>query len=350
MMCIPPYQESSYPFGDLVPLGFLLKALKTAENDPFCEPAISQLTAFLLKKKQGKLWAFHTDHLITATDSALILLGIHDTVAVEELEIFHDGKNGYYPQLWSEKSEPDHMLISDSYRIWCQTDYATTCFIRGLRIQNGYAAHTSITYLADGFDRRSGLFFANPYLVDWAFSMAVKNESQAVQLQKKLIREILASQNSDGAFGCFDILLSTSLAVITLKTLGFRGIPVHRAQCWIADYINKQKEPDKAIPFYSATLVDYKNMLPPELILMKFFNEKHIAKIGEKLFAISYYEDTGNIIGSALACLALADEENVTIDDANQHSDTECQPRYRCKSHAEYISRYALTPFTDSIS
>ena len=54
MKCIPPYPESSYPFGDLVPLGFLLKALKTAENDPFCEPAISQLTAFLLKKKQGK--------------------------------------------------------------------------------------------------------------------------------------------------------------------------------------------------------------------------------------------------------------------------------------------------------
>jgi hypothetical protein len=113
MICVPPLPQKPFAFGDLVPLGFLLRALRSGSHDP---EIARGLTAFINAKKQGALWAFHSGHLITATDSALILLGLDDVEAVQTLQMFYDGHGGYYPQLWSEEPRPDHMLLKNSYR------------------------------------------------------------------------------------------------------------------------------------------------------------------------------------------------------------------------------------------
>jgi hypothetical protein len=179
LTCQPPPPAASYPFGDLVPLGFVLKALHNAAGQPggAKEPILAagqKVEQFLLNKRQGQLWAYHTGHLITATDSALVLQGWAASAqpstdeaqtfgaAVEALETFADGQGGYYPQLWSDTEQPGRMVIDLTNRHWCQPDYATTCLVRGLRQAAGLPVKTPLNALAAGFATRSGLYFANP--------------------------------------------------------------------------------------------------------------------------------------------------------------------------------------------
>ncbi|MFM7369972.1 MAG: hypothetical protein ACKO2Z_19725, partial [Sphaerospermopsis kisseleviana] len=124
MTCQPPAPEPSFAYGDLVPLGFVLQALNLASlSDVDAERILESrqtLTQFLADNRQGKLWAFHTGRLVTATDSALILQGFKDEESIAALEIFADGEGGYYPQLWSEEEEAGKMLFDYSCRHWCQ--------------------------------------------------------------------------------------------------------------------------------------------------------------------------------------------------------------------------------------
>ncbi|MDY0094905.1 MAG: hypothetical protein RBT80_19595, partial [Candidatus Vecturithrix sp.] len=299
MICVPPLPQKPFAFGDLVPLGFLLRALRSGSHDP---EIARGLTAFINAKKQGALWAFHSGHLITATDSALILLGLDDVEAVQTLQMFYDGHGGYYPQLWSEEPRPDHMLLKNSYRHWCQSDYGTTCLIRGLRQQHHLACTTSLSYLSEGFEQRSGLYFANPYLVDWALALALKDDPQAAELRMQLLLEVLTSQAPDGTFGCFDRACSIALAVLTLKTLGYGGQAVMHAQEWIA---NTSVTAEKARPFYSSEILDDQQFSLHELLLLKALNEEQVARVGAHYHAISYYEDHAQMINCALIFLAL---------------------------------------------
>ena len=91
---------------------------------------------------------------------------------------------------WSHESRPNHMLLKESYRHWCQVDYGTSCLIRGLRKANGLISNTPLSYLSEGFERRSGLFFANPYLVDWVLALAIENDLQADTLGTQLLLEV----------------------------------------------------------------------------------------------------------------------------------------------------------------
>ena len=67
MTCFPPTPESPFSYGDLVPLGFALKA--SIQYNPEAETT-TQLQQYLLGKRHHNLWAFASDRLITATDSA----------------------------------------------------------------------------------------------------------------------------------------------------------------------------------------------------------------------------------------------------------------------------------------
>ncbi|MBD3309450.1 hypothetical protein GF339_23855 [candidate division KSB3 bacterium] len=349
MTCIPPIPRKPFPFGDLVPLGFLVRALHHATQHPAANALIQDLTALLTAKQHEHLWAFHSGHLITSTDSCLILLGLHDVQAITALDRFYDGQYGYYPQLWSLAPRPDHMLLKPSYRHWCQTDYATTCFIRGLQRQAHVPVKTPLEYISAGFDHRSGLFFANPYLVDWGVALAIKDDPDVHALRTQLLLEVLASQQPDGSFGRFDRLLSTALAVLTLTTLGHGGNALNRAQEWIAEAADTPLAEEKARPFYSSDLLDERLLSFHQLVLFKALNGDQVCQIEKTYHGISYYEDSEHMIRSALLFLALAEassEQGDMSQEGEERSVTQaCHPRYQCRSQAEYLSRYALPPY-----
>lgn len=350
MMCIPPAPRTPFPFGDLVPLGFLLQALRRFADQHEAVTLITALERLLSENKQRDLWAFHRGHLITATDSALILLGLNDVKAVEALEMFHDGQDGYYPQLWSEEPRPNYMQCTRSVSHWCQADYATTCLVRGLRMRHGLTSHTSLAYLAEGFERRSGLYFANPYLVDWAFALAIHCDDRADELCNRLLQDVCASQNNDASFGGFDHLLSTALAVLTLAALGSQGDRILQAQRWMEEELDRHPTPARPIPFYSSELLDDDPFSFQTLLQLKMLNGDRIATVGKTYHAISYYEDRTTMIVSALTALALGvPVQGVQV--AKETSDTmpACHPRYQCRTQAEYIARFALPPYIRSV-
>lgn len=353
MTCQPPAPAPSFPYGDLVPLGFVLRALRqTAKNAPAeCDAAHTQLQAHVLDQQEDQLWAFHNQRLITATDSSLVLLGLQEPASVEALEQFADGQGGYYPQLWAESAEPGKMVIDESCRHWCQSDYATTCLVRGLRREAGLSETTSIDYLTANFEHRSGLFFTNPYLVDWMLAEAVRDDPQGQGLRDQLHTEVMASLNVDYSFGLYDEALSTALGLLTLSALGVNDRTIRVLQLRLMELINYPIQKTPAMPFYSTLRVDEQ---VPEAAqgmvqLNEFFNrsqsgQKQLRTISGQLHSISFYLDTYQMITTSLFALALAQPCDATV----QRSDVEaapCHPRYRCNTHSEYIAKFALPPY-----
>ena len=373
MTCQPPPPAKPFPYGDLVSLGFVLKGLNAAakmhrgteskieskEVAVSPENAILEarqaLSQFLLSKRQGNLWAFHTDRLITSTDSALILQGFNNPEAVETLELFADGQGGYYPQLWSIDKQPGKMVFDESCRHWCQSDYATTCLVRALRQDAGLKSKTPTEYLAAGMMSRSGLYFANPYLVDWALACAIRNDDSAAQLRQQLLAEILASMNEDYSFGLYDVALSTALAILSMAALGFRGRTMRATQLRLLEFMDAQGLLPAAMPFYSTLCIDRE--IPANTLLGLLISEtfapnspsnrqKQIRKVQGQYHGISLYLDTHQMIATALAALALAEhcspgKRDLDLSDRKQ----EPHPRYQCRNHSEYIAKFALSPY-----
>jgi hypothetical protein len=356
MTCQPPSPGESFSYGDLVPLGFILKALNAAEssvleNHPVILEARQTLSQFILSKRQANLWAFHTDRLITSTDSALILQGLNEPEAVEALELFADGQGGYYPQLWSSGKQPGKMLFDESCSHWCQPDYATTCLVKALRKDAKLETKTSTDYLAAGFENRSGLYFANPYLVDWVLARAISQDESAALLRQKLFAEILASMNKDYSFGIYDVGMSTALAILSMAALGFRNRTMQMAQLRLLEFIDSQGLLPTAIPFYSSLRIDHE--IPTHILLGLLINQtatntsnhqqKQIRKVQEQYHSISLYVDTHQMITTALAILALSQKCSSARQDLDLSSyKQEIHPRYQCRNHCDYIAKFAL--------
>lgn len=366
MICQPPPPEQPFPYGDLVPLGFLLKALNQATSvlsNNVENPALAMLTdsvvnagrelkQFLLGKSQNQLWAFHTDRLITATDSALVLQGFDHLDSIEALEMFADGQGGYYPQLWSEDKQEGKMLVDESCIHWCQSDYATTCLIKALRQKVGLETKTSTEYIAAGMDNRSGLYFANPYLVDWFVACAISKDESSASLREQLLAEILASMNDDYSFGVYDVAFSTALAILCMAELGFKGKTLLLSQLRLLDFMDAQGSWPVAIPFYSSLRINEEisaNVLLRMLMTQQSIGteQKQIRKVQEKYYEISLYLDTHSIITTSLAALALAERTSeINSDWQLKTSQQSVHPRYKCCNHSEYIAKFALNAYT----
>jgi hypothetical protein len=362
MICQSPPPNPQFPYGDLVPLGFLLNALNTAINlSETLDPTVAKstldarqaLSQFLLNQRQDNLWAFHSHRLVTATDSALVLQGFNDPDAVESLELFADGKGGYYPQLWSTDEQPGKMVLDPSCRHWCQTDYATTCMIKALRQEAKLAAQTPTDYLAAGMANRSGLYFANPYLVDWVLARAIGEDRSAEPLQQQLLFEVLASLNEDYSFGKYDIALSTALGILIMAALGFRGRTMRAAQIRLLEFIDPQGRWPVTIPFYSSLRLD-PDIPTEELIKLSMINafgpktligqQRQVRNIQNQYHGISLYGDVHRCISTSVAVLALSEPCSPTQQDLpNRQQDI--HPRYRCDNHCEYIAKFALPPY-----
>jgi len=340
MTCLAPPQPPA-AYGDLVPLGFLLRAVEAARRAPgdaFAGFALRQLAADLRarldQRREGGLWAFHTGRLVTATDSALVLLGVGEAAAIDALERFATS-GGYVPQLWSEGGAPGTMLADPCNRHWRQPDYATTCLVRGLRAEAGLPARTSLAVLEAGFEWRSGLYFANPWLVDWCLALALSGDAAAGALRERLRDEVLAGGNPDGSFGAFDRGLSTALAIVTLAALGYRGRRIVAAQLRLLAELERPEPWPPSTPFYSTFLRDAPTDGATSLAVEGQHHE------------LSLYQDAHHVILASLAQLALGVETEGEDPGDAPPARPGGHPRYRC-GQEEYLARFALPPYAQT--
>lgn len=349
MTCVPPTPEQPFPYGDLVPLGFVLRSLRDTEMTD----AYTKLSAYIISQQQESLWAFHQKRLITATDSALVMQGLSGDLSATyaALECFSDGQ-GYYPQLWAESSQPHRMVKDPSCAHWCQTDFATTAMIRALQLSNGIEPKVPITYLTDRIADRSGLYFANPYLVDYYLALALQEDTPESQLaRQKLLEEVLSSRNNDFSFGYFDIPLSTALAILTMAALGFRGRTMRASQLRLLDFLEALGSFPASVPFYSSLRLDTdgQSEFKLKMLQLNLFADprkrSQVQQIGEDYHSISLYVDSHKMISTALAVSALHTPCNPEIYDIDTLPPRNSHPRYRCRDQIGYITKFALCPY-----
>ncbi len=353
MTCVPPAPEQPFAYGDLVPLGFVLRSLRDTQTTA----AYAKLSEYIISQQQESLWAFHQKRLITATDSALVMQGLTGNLLVDlsatfaALEQFSDGQ-GYSPQLWAESPQPHRMVKDPSCAHWCQTDFATTAMIRALQLSNGIEPKTSIAYLTSRVSERSGLYFANPYLVDYYLALALQEDTPECQLARQLLlAEVLSSRNKDFSFGYFDIPLSTALAILTMAALGFRGRTMRASQLRLLDFLESTGSFPASIPFYSSLRLDTDGQSDIKLKMMQLnlfadpTKRSQVQQIGEEYHSISLYVDTHKMISTSLAVSALHTPCDPEIYDIDTLPPRNAHPRYRCRDHIGYITKFALSPY-----
>ena len=88
--------------------------------------------------------------------------------------------------------------------------------------------------MEQGHENRSGLYFANPYMVAWA----LQGTASATELRGRLATDILASMNDDGSFGRYDVPMCTALAILALVSLSAGDEAVHRARLRLAQHVS----------------------------------------------------------------------------------------------------------------
>lgn len=384
MLCQPPSPARPFGYGDLVPMGFVLRGLKAgltflqshsglpslSSEVLTLHTSIEKLQTYLGEQRQNQLWAFHRGRLVTATDSALVLQGMEEAdivAALAPLQSFAADEGGYYPQLWATEASPERMILDESCRHWCQPDYATTCLIYALRRRVGQSADDLCGYLRQGMNNRSGLFFANPYLVDWLLAQGLQHDPGAEDMRQQLRSEIVASMNTDYTFGRYDVLFSTALAIVTLVTLGDRTRTVLAAQLRLLDLIEQNEPWPIATPFYSSLRVDRET--PIEALVQqtlisgltpntiqgqpKQHQLRQISIQGETQYhSISLYLDIYQVISTAIVVLALSESCLDNLDQQLGHKMPQLgghvHPRYQCRNHCDYIAQFALPPYLRS--
>ena len=337
MTCLPPPPQAPFPYGDLVPLGILLRALRRFPEDKAVDAGAQLLHRHLDRHRQGALWSFHTGGLATATDSALILLGHGDPAGVRELDRF-DVDRGIVPQLSDEVDRPGHMRVGPENAHWRQPDFATTCLVRWLRREAGLPDDLPFAALARRFNDRSGLFFANPYLVDWCLAEAVRDDPAAAGIRTRLGQEIAGSANEDFSFGRYDVAFSTALAILALAALGRRGRLLRAAQLRLLQEVDGATPAAPAIPFFYTFAVAgaQDGRLPMPV-------QRRIAVAGQ-LHDLHLLEDSYRIVTTAVLLLALSEPCDPSQLDLPEPDRTP-HPRYACRTVADYVRMHALPPY-----
>jgi hypothetical protein len=239
------------------------------------------------------------------------------------------------------------MAITTYNRHWCQPEYGTTCLASALRAEVGLDRKTSVERLAEGYETRGGLYFANPYMMDWALAWALQGVASATALRARLAIDILASVNEDGSFGRYDVPVSTALAILALTSLGIGGETVRRARLCLADLMMPDGSWPVSTPFYSAVKIP-RERLPGGLLARLMMGERQgqLLWLEDGVYAVSLYVDGYRTISSALASLSLTQPgPSAERDVLPMHRRESCHPRYRCADHIAYIAGYALPPY-----
>jgi hypothetical protein len=358
LTCIPPLQLDPFPYGDLVPLGFLLLALRgsaarggpsAARGGPGAAERAGAVEEHLRRQRQGALWSYHRGGQVTSIDSALILLGLEDAGAVSALEELRAPDGGYVPQPWTASGEPGRMPLHDAVRHWCQPDLTIACLVRFLRRRHGLGETVPLAALEQGFERRSGLYIANPWLVDWFYALALGGGPEGATLRERLAGEILAGAGEDGTFGAFDPLLSTAAAVLALAELGVPRRAYAGAVAFLEREVLRAPDPPAACPFYSTRREEW-DRLPVWELLGAFAADarKQLIRVAGQPHTITFYEDRAGAVTTPLVALALF------AAGRGQDGEARCRPpaapphgRYRCAQASEYVQAFALPPYLE---
>lgn len=230
------------------------------------------------------------------------------------------------------------MQVVDANRHWCQPDYPTTCLVHSLRERAGLP-NPNRSYVVDGFNRRSGLFFANPYMVDWALASTLTHDEAAAELRAKLSADIIVSMKRDHSFGFFDVALSSAFAILALAALGVRGRRLRIAQLRLLEFMEPDGTFPPAAPFYSTAAVvlpsiDSPKNLPPQVL-----------ELEGRRYALTLYHDPHRLVSTAVAQLALAVNSLPVDDEADWRIRGPVHPRYCHHDQADYISQCGLPPY-----
>ena len=331
-------------YGNVAPYGLVLRTLRQAGDGDLH----AELLANLDREQRDGLWPFHRDGLPTATDTGLMALGLAPAAATTQaLESFRTDAGGYVPQHWATSTQPGRMVIGDACRHWCQPDYATTALVAALRREGEDSRSEALDYLATGFDRRGGLFFANPYLVDWVLAEAVGRTGS--DLRSALLAELLASINDDHSFGRYDIACSTALGALALAALGYRGRTLRLVQLRLVDLLTPEgAAPVDSVLFHQSLRLDPDRLGPARLTRLALDDpQRRIVRVGSSWFALAWFRDSAGLLATSLAALALAVPCESAIDDLEspQAVPDDRLGRYRAASPSEYITEFALPPY-----
>ena len=237
------------------------------------------------------------------------------------------------------------MRFSEARRHWCRADFATTCIVRYHQHRCRLAVRVPLTFLEGGFDTRGGLYFANPYLTDWALALGLRGDPSAGKLRLRLISEILAGRRDDGLVGMFDTVLSTGLALAALAVLGCSDAELCESREALAIRLMADREDNHAVPFYSSEMRDASSVAAGLAVFSALLAKNpHLVKCAGQNHAVSYYEDSHDLITTAVSLLALAPGQGVKVSSGADPA-LSAHPRYRCPTQADYIGRYALPPY-----
>jgi hypothetical protein len=72
-----------------------------------------------------------------------------------------------------------------------------------------------------------------------------------------------------------------------------------------------------------------------------------ILNVSGSLHEMSLYIDTYRIVATAVAVLALGEQCDPSVRDIELQN-AAVHPRYKCRSHAEYIAEFALPPYIEA--
>jgi len=348
----PPPGEAACAMGDLVPLGLAVAALRTAGEGAAVQSALAAAERQLAAGCQAGLWPFQSGGLVTATDSALVLQGVDAPESLSALEWFrYTADGGYVPQLWGPTRTARRMAWAPDVALWCQPDLGTSALVSGLRLRAGLPPSLCAESLAAGWSQRGALYFANPYLLDWAIGTALAGApgATAADCRSRLAAELLASQHADHGFGRHDACLSSAFAIVTLHRLGWRGDALRLAQLNLLDRLLTPTAPAAAAtPFYSALLCDLPPSRSPAQSVWRALADRHVnrAVIGGARYDLTFYEDTAGLVETAFACLALhCDPDAPTADVLAPDHTTAAHPRYACLSPSAYVAEHALKQY-----
>ena len=364
--------DTTKPYRDLVPLGFLGAALRviTESDGQRAEDAkdrLGRIHDVLESNRCEGIWGCSTRGITASVDTALISLSgvLTDIESVERLRGM--GK-GFIPQLIADYRPGIAISSSSSTDYLAEEDVPTTALLEALRIDVGLETKTDALWYLSRYPRWGGLYFNNPALSIWAVARIAgrlkpfeKMAEELIQKDKKSTKEnphkeeiaerrqrrelrkiitarLMSLHNESGSFGRYDPILTNAFAVLALDELSLRGQLLFSAQAHVLD---AWEQSTTAETLFHSTL-----------IFPQAGNDEEIARqlrapgrrmVGDRVHAISTYEDPHRLIVSAAACLALhvnADpEERDVPTEACTHLLASSPIEQACLNVAPYCER-----------
>jgi len=334
---VPPAPARTRPTGDQVAMGLALWGLRGAEAAPENKAAAVLAERSLREATPEGPFAFESGGLPTATDSALVMLGMAPP-PVACLAPFADPDGpGFLPQLTSATGGAGTMRQREVVDFWCQEDFPTTCLVRHLQRLAGQPAATPLAHLEAWFPRRGGLFFAVPHLTDLALALALQDDPAGRPLLSHLAAEVAASQEPEGHFGGFAPATATAAAALVLGLAGGHGRALLRAQIALLGLLDASNRWPVEAPFHATSRATAE--MPLALLPQPGL------RIGPHHLSVTLYEDTARAVVTALALRALgwqADpDEPPPARPAARH------PRYDAAGPLAYLGKHALPPYLE---